>query len=70
MLAIRSMNMSNPIRWTGITFAVNGNDDAYFIEGSDFAKYDAATSHGCKMAASIDLNGQSSNCSWTDDGCA
>lgn len=70
MLAIRSMEMSNPITLEGISFAVNGAEDSYFIEGTDFAKYDAASESWIQEGGVVDLNGQSDNCVWTESGCA
>ena len=41
ILAIRSMDMTNPNLIDGIKFNMNGAKDAYPIEGSEFAKYDS-----------------------------
>ena len=64
LVALRSMEMSNPVVLDGIKFNMNGNKDAYFIEGSEFAKYNAGTQIWEQQGAIIELSGKSSNCSW------
>ena len=43
---------------------MNGNEDAYFVEGSDFSVYDSATTSWVSDGAVVDLNGSSPNCAW------
>ena len=68
ILALRSFSGNNPGLIDGISFAMNGAEDAYFIEGSDIARYDAATESWVEESV-VDLNGSSPNCSWSDAGC-
>ena len=35
--------MTHPLLFPGIAFQMNGNEDAYFVEGSEIAQYDFAT---------------------------
>ena len=39
MLALRSMNREHPMKFPGVSFALNGNADGYTIEGGQFARY-------------------------------
>ncbi len=65
VLAQRGMtNMTHPYFLEGIEFGMNGNDDAYFIEGSDISVFDAETQSWNKEGDIIDLSGLSPNCSW------
>jgi hypothetical protein len=45
---------------------VNGAEDAYFVEGSEFSQYDAANESWIQVGAAVDLNGSSPNCAWDD----
>jgi branched-chain amino acid transport system substrate-binding protein len=70
MLAIRSLDVNHPQLIEGVTFAMNGNEDSYFVEGSDFSVYDAEAETWIQEGGIVDLNGSSPNCTWTDTGCA
>jgi branched-chain amino acid transport system substrate-binding protein len=69
ILALRAIDLPNPMLLEGITFAVNGDKDAYFVEGSEFSQYDAANESWVQLGAAVDLNGSSPNCPWTEAGC-
>ncbi len=69
LLALRAMDMVHPITLDGISFSVSGNEDSYYIEGSEFSRYDAANESWIQEGAAVDLNGSSANCVWTDAGC-
>ncbi len=69
MLALRGMDVIHPITLDGISFSVNGNEDSYYIEGSEFSEYDSANESWIQLGAAIDLNGSSPNCQWGDEGC-
>jgi branched-chain amino acid transport system substrate-binding protein len=69
MLALRGLSLNHPMTLDGISFAVNGSEDSYYIEGSDIAIYDSATGTWEQEGPAVDLNGSSSNCVWTDAGC-
>ena len=49
---------------------MNGNSDAYFIEGSDISKFDGANQTWVQQGGTIDLSGLSPNCAWVaGEGC-
>ncbi|MCC6438567.1 MAG: ABC transporter substrate-binding protein [Acidimicrobiales bacterium] len=64
MVAARSMEMTHPMYLDGIKFNLNGNADAYWIEGSDLSKYDAAQQSWIPQGDIIELSGKSKNCAW------
>ncbi|MFN0028903.1 MAG: ABC transporter substrate-binding protein [Acidimicrobiales bacterium] len=64
ILAVRSMDMTNPNLIEGIKFNMNGSKDAYPIEGSEFAKYDFKLQTWVQQGAVVELSGKSSNCAW------
>ncbi len=67
--AQRHMNLQHPGTLEGITYSIDGNNDAYFIEGSDIAVYDSATASWIQEGDVVDLNGSSPNCAWGPEGC-
>ena len=67
ILALRSMSLSHPLLYDGVTFAVNGNEDSYFTEGSDISQFDFATKSWNIVGNLVDLNGSSPNCAWDKD---
>ena len=71
ILAQRGMtSMTHPFLLDGIGFGMNGNDDAYYIEGSDISLFDAGTQSWVKEGDVIDLSGLSPNCPWVaGEGC-
>ena len=62
--------MTHPLTLEGIRFAVDGNDDAYYIEGTDFARYSVADQAWLPEGDVVDIDGGSATCTWTDDGCS
>jgi ABC-type branched-subunit amino acid transport system substrate-binding protein len=62
--AFRALDMTNPMLLTGIRFNMNGNADAYVIEGSDVSRWSAAEQRWVPESGVIDLSGRSSNCAW------
>jgi branched-chain amino acid transport system substrate-binding protein len=70
MLAVRSLNVNHPQLIDGVSFQMNGAEDSYFVEGSDFSTWDAATEIWVQEGGIVDLNGLSPNCTWTDAGCS
>jgi ABC-type branched-subunit amino acid transport system substrate-binding protein len=64
MVAVRSMEMTHPGYVDGIKYNLNGNKDAYWIEGSDIAKYDASKQSWIPQGDIIELSGTTSNCAW------
>ncbi len=70
ILASRAADLDAPFLIDGIDFAVNGNEDSYFIEGSDFSQWNATDETWVQIGGVVDLNGSSPNCSWGDGGCS
>ncbi len=64
VIASRAFQGDHPVALDGIEFGMNGNEDAYPIEGSDFAVYDAAKQSWIQVGDVIDLNGSSGLCAW------
>ncbi|MFT7601572.1 MAG: branched-chain amino acid transport system substrate-binding protein [Acidimicrobiales bacterium] len=69
LMAMRSLDLLHPLTLEGIRLTANGNEDAYYIEGSEFSRYDAANQSWIQEGPAIDLNGSSPNCVWGDGGC-
>jgi hypothetical protein len=47
----------------GIKFNMNGNADAFFLEGSDVSQWSVAE-QAWQMKSLIDLTGKTKNCAW------
>ena len=56
--------MTHPGLLPGIEFNMNGNKDAYFIEGGIFQTYDSAKQAWADQGEPIELSGKSKNCAW------
>ena len=71
MLAQRGFaEFSHPGLLDGIVINMNGNDDAYYIEGSDISQFDNAAQTWVQQGGTIDLSGLSPNCAWVaGEGC-
>ena len=72
ILAVRALNIRHPLLLDGISFASNGAEDSYFVEGSDFSQFDADAQSWTIVGDIVDVNGGSPNCAWDKDngGCA
>ncbi|MPY91487.1 MAG: ABC transporter substrate-binding protein [Acidimicrobiia bacterium] len=64
ILALRSMDMTHPLLLPGVAMNMNGNTDAYFIEGSDIGQYDSETQSWAQQGEIIELSGKSTNCTF------
>ena len=64
IVAARSMDMTHPMYLDGIKFNLSGAKDAYWIEGSDISKYDAAKQSWIQQGDIIELSGKSVPCPW------
>ncbi len=64
ILAIRSIDMTNPNLLEGIRFNMNGAKDSYPIEGSEFGKWDFAKQTWVQQGAIVEMSGKSANCAW------
>jgi hypothetical protein len=62
--ALRTFDMTNPFLLPGIGFNMNGNADAYFIEGGIYQTYNSQTQGWESQGKVIDLSGKSHNCAW------
>ncbi len=60
------IGMTHPMLHPGIGFAMNGNQDAYFVEGSQISVYDADRQHWVTEGI-IDINGSTPPCTWQPD---
>ena len=67
ILAMRSLDIDHPMYLDGIRLRLNGNSDAYLIEGSDVLRFDAdAQSWGAPIEV-INVEGETPNCAWDLD---
>ncbi|WP_420445893.1 cell wall-binding repeat-containing protein [Candidatus Poriferisodalis sp.] len=64
IMALRSLDITHPLYLDGIRFRMNGNADAHFVEGSEFARYHADDFSWKPVGPVIDVNGQTPNCAW------
>jgi hypothetical protein len=62
-LALRSMDMTNPALVEGVKFNMNGNADAFLIEGADLSQFNSAEQRW-EVRSIIELSGKSATCSW------
>lgn len=67
--AARHFTGVHPGVFDGIAYEMDGNNDAFYLEGSQFARYDVATAWWIPEGDLIDLNGQTPKCSWGRSGC-
>ncbi len=62
-LAWRAMDMTSPSMVEGVKFNMNGNADAYLIEGADLSQWSTANQRW-EVQSIVELSGQSSLCAW------
>jgi branched-chain amino acid transport system substrate-binding protein len=63
-LALRSIDMTSPMLLPGIRVHLDGNKDAYIVEGGQLVRWDAAKQTYVPQGAVIDLDGKAKPCSW------
>jgi hypothetical protein len=63
MIALRSMDMTNPQTLPGIKFNMSGNADAFLLEGSDIAQWNVGQQAWVQQSI-VDLSGKTKNCAW------
>ena len=63
MIALRSMDMTNPQTLPGIKYNMNGNADAFLLEGSDISQWSVKEQAWIQQDI-IDLSGKTKNCAW------
>ncbi|MPY91861.1 MAG: ABC transporter substrate-binding protein [Acidimicrobiia bacterium] len=67
ILALRSLEMTHPMLLPGITFNMDGNEDAYLVEGSDVSYWDAEQQTWVQDSIA-DLPGRTPLCAWDQAG--
>ena len=67
MLAARNLAIYHPQIMDGINTGLSGATDAYFVEGSDFSRFDAEGQTWNQVGEILDLNGGTPNCKWDKD---
>ena len=67
MLAARNLAIYHPQIMDGINTGLSGATDAYFVEGSDFSRFDAEGQTWNQVGDILDLNGGTPNCRWDKD---
>jgi len=70
MIAARSLSMQHPALLDGINFSATGNEDAYFVEGTQIQRFNVDEQTWVQEGGVIDLDGSSGTCEWDPDtGC-
>ena len=62
ILALRAMDMTHPMLLDGIRYQMFGNDDAFFVEGSDISRYDANEQEWVQQGPIVQLAGDQKKC--------
>jgi branched-chain amino acid transport system substrate-binding protein len=65
IVALRSLDMTHPFLLDGIQFNMDGDKDAYFVEGGVYQTYDSAKQGWTSQGNVIDLSGKSTSCAWS-----
>jgi hypothetical protein len=63
ILALRSIDMTNPMLLGGLRVKMNGNGDAYLLEGSDVSRWSTPEQTWVQEAV-VELDVQTPNCAW------
>jgi ABC-type branched-subunit amino acid transport system substrate-binding protein len=63
VLALRSIDMTHPMLLGGLKVQMNGNADAYLLEGSDISKWSSAQ-QTWEQDSLLQLGAQTPNCAW------
>jgi ABC-type branched-subunit amino acid transport system substrate-binding protein len=64
VLAHRALDLTPPTHVWGLRAHMDGNKDAFLIEGGVFTKFDSAKQQWLPEGGLIDLDGKSQNCAW------
>jgi len=64
MLALRNFRIYHPGMLDGLVTELNGNADAYFVEGSEYSQFDAVNQTWVMVGGVVDANGGTPNCAW------
>jgi len=65
LTAMRAMDMTSPFVLPGIKMQTAGNKDAFVIEGSEIAKFDAAKQTWIQEGDIVNLGGKTAPCAWS-----
>ena len=63
ILALRSIDMTNPMLLGGLRVGMSGNADAYVLEGSDISRWSTKDQTWVQDSV-VSLDGQTPNCAW------
>ena len=64
MLALRNFKIYHPGLLDGLVTELKGNADAYFVEGSEYSKFNATDQTWEMVGDVVDANGGTPNCRW------
>ena len=64
MLALRNFKIYHPGLLDGLTMELNGNVDAFVVEGSEYSQFDATNQTWVMVGDIVDANGGTPNCAW------
>ncbi|MGE3360161.1 MAG: ABC transporter substrate-binding protein [Acidimicrobiia bacterium] len=64
LTALRTIDMTPAAYLWGIQLNLEGNKDAYWVEGSEIAQYDSAKQSWVQQGDIIELSGRSKPCAW------
>ena len=64
MLALRNFKIYHPGLLDGLVTELKGNADAYFVEGSEYSKFNATDQTWEMIGDVVDANGGTPNCRW------
>jgi len=64
VLAVRTMDMTNPMLLPGMKFNMSGNADAYLYESAVFQQWSTAEQVWKNQGDPLDLSGKSKPCAW------
>ncbi len=64
ILAQRAFEGTSPVQLKGIKINMNGNKDAFFLEGTDLSVYDSAKQLWVMKGEALELSGKTANCFW------
>jgi ABC-type branched-subunit amino acid transport system substrate-binding protein len=64
IVALRSLDMTNPQLLSGVAYNMNGNTDGYLVEGSEISRWDLASQTWVQQGPTIDVSGKTKSCAW------
>ena len=67
ILAARNLRLHHPMLLDDLTLELSGNDDAFLVEGSEIAQFDAVNQGWIVQGDVVDANGATKNCAYDKD---